>query len=397
MKIVIATPILFEKKSPFNHLFKDIIQGIIDDGNELLRIVATDDFEKKDYMMGIESQDIKYIPIMRKSANHGNIFQRYIKDNITSIKMAYKIYMQDDIDILLEDVCYSSFWAVFIAKKKKIKIVSMVQDIWPDNAVQSGILKQGSILYKYFEFWQRYVYKNSDEIICISDDMKAFISSKGINKEKINVIYNWGYGDKINDIKWEENEFVRKFSLSKDKFYAVYAGNIGRMQNVSLIIRAAEKLDCYKDIKFLIIGEGVKKEEIKKMVYEKKLKNVQFIPLQSDVLATSIYSAASVNLVPLVPNGINTALPSKTGVVLSCGKPVIFAFGESCKFKDNFSENADCVCVSSDDASALKNTILDIFNNNEKREKESVKVFSDIFVRTKNIKKYVDVIRKVSH
>ena len=34
MKIVIATPILYDKTSPFNHLFKDIIGGFLDDGNQ---------------------------------------------------------------------------------------------------------------------------------------------------------------------------------------------------------------------------------------------------------------------------------------------------------------------------------------------------------------------------
>ena len=72
--------------------------------------------------------------------------------------------------------------------------------------------------------------KHADRIICISDDMKDFISSKGVDEKKIEVIYNWGYSDEVVDIAWEDNEFVKKYSLDKTKFYAIYAGNIGKIR-----------------------------------------------------------------------------------------------------------------------------------------------------------------------
>lgn len=118
----------------------------------------------------------------------------------------------------------------------------MLQDVWPDNAAQSHLISEGSLLYKYFEMWQKSVYKNADKLICISDDMKDFIVSKGVNADKIEVIYNWGYSDDVVDIPWEENEFVKKYNLSRDKFYAIYAGNIGKMQNVEIVVNAAKEL-----------------------------------------------------------------------------------------------------------------------------------------------------------
>ena len=85
---------------------------------------------------------------------------------------------------MFEDVCYSSFWTVRAAKSKGMKVVSMLQDVWPDNAVQSGLIKEKSLLYKYFEMWQQVVYKKSDKMICISHDMKEFIKLKGISEKK---------------------------------------------------------------------------------------------------------------------------------------------------------------------------------------------------------------------
>ena len=90
-----------------------------------------------------------------------------------------KILKNIEADILFEDVSYFSIWSVKAAKKKGMRIVSMLQDVWPDNAVQSGLIKDKSLVYKYFESWQRKVYKISDKLICISDDMKAFHQLEG--------------------------------------------------------------------------------------------------------------------------------------------------------------------------------------------------------------------------
>lgn len=394
MKIVIATPILYEASSPFNHLFKDIIEGFLKAGHEIIRIVACEREKENGYKLGIEHDNIKYIPVIRKKSDHGNIIQRYTSDVITAVKMA-KIIKKIQADILFEDVCYSSFWTVRVAKNKGMKIVSMLQDIWPDNAVQSGLIKEKSLLYKYFEMWQQAVYKNSDKMICISDDMKKFIKSKGISEKKINVIYNWGYSNETVDIPWDENLFVKKYNLSHDKFYAIYAGNIGRMQNVELVVRAAEKLESNTNIQFLIIGDGAYKENIEKEVKEKNLSNVKMLPLQDSKLATSIYSAAGVNIIPLVPGGIKTALPSKTGVCLACGRPVVFCFDKQSAFDKICEKYKSGCCVSSTNENELAKAILKYSTKPVKKNYGALYMYEDLFVRTNNIKKYIDILEKI--
>ena len=200
MKVAIATPILFDKTSPFNHLFKDILSGFLDAGYQVERFVAVRNEEEDDYKYGLNG--IVYHKYPRKESGHSNIFSRYLRDTLTNIREARGI-KKCDADVLFEDVSYSSFWPVRTAKKKDMRIVAMLQDVWPDNAVQSGLIKENSLLYRYFEGWQRYVYQKADRIICISDDMKDFIASKGIDEKKIEVIYNWGYSDDTVSIPWE--------------------------------------------------------------------------------------------------------------------------------------------------------------------------------------------------
>lgn len=393
MKIAIITPILYDEKSPFNHLFKDILEGWLNAGHEVVRIVACENITDENYKMGIESDNISYIPVQRKKAKKSNIIVRYLRDTWTNIRMARMLKKLKDIDILFEDVSYSSYWSIREAKKKKLRVISMLQDVWPDNAVASGLISNGGLVYNFFEGWQKKVYKKSDKIVCISDDMKAFIVGKDVPEEKIDVIYNWGYTDETVDIPWSENAFVQKYQLDKNLFYAVYAGNIGRMQNVELIIRAADRLQDEEDIRFLIIGDGVNRENIEKLVGEMKLKNVMFLPMQPSEMATSIYSAASVNIIPLVEGGVNTALPSKTGVVLSCGRPTIFCFGENTRFGKHLQEMRGGFAVSSLDDETLKNLIVALKNEEVGIEQKSIrKMFKTYFCKNKNIEKYKEIL-----
>lgn len=392
MRIVIATPILYSPTSPFNHLFKDIIGGFLDDGNQVVRLVAVENENETEYKYGYEGKNIEYKLYKRKSSDHGNIISRYVRDTLTNIREAIGILKLKNVDVLFEDVSYSSFWAVKAAKMKGIKVVAMLQDVWPDNAVQSHLISEGSFLYKYFEMWQKSVYKNADKLICISDDMKDFIVSKGVDADKIEVIYNWGYSDDVVDIPWEENEFVKKYNLSRDKFYAIYAGNIGKMQNVEIVVNAAKELQDREDIQFLIIGDGARREAIEEMAAG--LKNVTMLPMQPSELATHIYSAAGVNIIPLVAGGTKTAMPSKTGVVLSCGQPVIFTFGSGSRFAKMIEESGAGVSVDADNFEELAQKIVEVYKKRNIDMKKSYLLFKKLFVRKTNSIKYNTIIGK---
>ena len=381
MKIAIATPILFDNTSPFNHLFKDIIGGFLDAGYDIVRFVAVRDEKENEYKYGYEN--IQYVKYKRKESAHGNIISRYIRDTLTNIREARGI-KQTKADVLFEDVSYSSFWAVRAAKKKGMRVVAMLQDVWPDNAVQSGLIKQNSLLYRYFEVWQKYVYKKADRIICISDDMKDFIVSKGIEEEKIEVIYNWGYSDETVNIPWEENQFVKKYDIKKD-FYAVYAGNIGKMQNVELVVRAAKKMP---DTKFLIIGDGARKENIERLA--SSVDNITILPLQPPELAEHIYCMAGVNIIPLVEGGAKTAMPSKTGVVLSCGKPVVFCFGSDTRFAEIVEAMSTGTCVSATNEDELVRAIKDA--QSPQSGVDSYALYKELFLRKRNINRYIKAI-----
>ena len=115
-----------------------------------------------------------------------------------------------------------------------------MQDIFPYNAVYSGSLNRNSIIFKLLASTQRMGYKKSNNIITISEDMKETLVSDGTPADKVHVIYNWSYQDDL----YENLDTIRVSHIIKDGYFnVVYAGNIGTMQNVDILIEAAKHME----------------------------------------------------------------------------------------------------------------------------------------------------------
>jgi glycosyltransferase involved in cell wall biosynthesis len=212
---------------------------------------------------------------------------------------------------------YGGFAKVIVRKRT----IDWIQDLWPENAAEIGVLKRGGATYRLFSALEKHAYRRADALVPISEDIEQRLIGLGADKSKLTVVHNWGYGDDAQDIPWEENEFVKYAGLSKETFYPIYSGNIGAIQNVEIIVEAASLLTHREDIHFFIIGEGVSVDAVKEKA--RGLENVTFYPFLPPDMPYHTYSAASVNLIPLRKGIIYASLPSKTGVLLACGRPVI--------------------------------------------------------------------------
>ena len=229
-------------------------------------------------------------------------------------------------------------------------------------------------------------------MITISEDMKDTLVSDGAESSKIEVVYNWSYQDEL-----YENVDTSTVSHMFDKNYfkVVYAGNIGVMQNVDILIEAAKLIKDDKGVWFHIIGNGVYKEKLKLQAKEYGLSNISFWPMQPPALAPAIYSAADVNVIPLVKDVYRTALPSKTATILACGKPVIFAIGKESKFGKEVMSETRCPVTEPDDPNGLIDAIRAIRNGSIQIHTDSY--FSQNFRATDNSTKYAEIITRGKH
>lgn len=216
--------------------------------------------------------------------------------------------------------------AIAGSKLKKLhnaKYILNVQDLFPQNAIDLGILKN-RLLIKLFEHIEAEAYRNADIIAVHSESNKSFLTTrKGVPQEKIRVLHNWIDVAPFNGIH-RTGKFRKLFGL-EDKFVLLFAGVIGPSQGLDMIIRTAYQLqkDSYSDICFLIIGDGTEKQRLVQMVNDLGLRNVQFGPFVSKDQYPLLVKDADVGLVSLSNKNKTPVVPGKILGYMAASIPVI--------------------------------------------------------------------------
>lgn len=255
---------------------------------------------------------------------------------------------------------------VVVGLAKKVsgkKVIYNLQDIFPDSLVTSGICGENSFLMKIGHAMENFTYRNADHIITITDDMKANIMKKGVPEDKISVVRNWIDTDKVKHISREDNLLFDELKLPRDGFYVVYAGNLGKVQGVDVILKTASLMKNNRDIKFVIFGNGSEEENLKKIVNDKHLDNVLMLPLQPIERASEVYSMADVSIISCTPGTCGSGMPSKTWTSIAAGVPIIASFDMPSEMERTI-EEAECgFCTRAGDENELTEKIIRVFGD----------------------------------
>lgn len=214
---------------------------------------------------------------------------------------------------------FTGFWARAL---RGARVLLNVQDIHPDLSIESGILKNPAAI-AFAKGLEKWVYSVSDRIVVISDGFRQNLLAKGVPQEKMNVIPNWVDTDVLRPLA-KDNPLARRHGLA-DKFVVMYSGTISISSDVALgqVLEAALLLEGYPEIRVVIVGEGLRKEAVRKRAEELGVKNVLFLPFQPYADLPSLLSSADVLLVPLDKKKSQMSVPSKLFNFMAAGRPVL--------------------------------------------------------------------------
>ena len=216
--------------------------------------------------------------------------------------------------------------ALLVCRLRGMRLVALVEDIYPDLGVAVGTLREGGLLARLLDRLNRLVLSRADRIIVIAGCMRERVTAKigPGSEERIDVIHNWADGKKIRPLAaGERNPFAEEQGLG-DRFVVQFSGNFGMVNDFDTPLEAARLLKGRDDIVFLFIGDGVKSGMIKEYVSRHDLTNVRVLPYQPR--ETLIYSLAAghAHLVTLSDGLAGLSVPSKTYGILAAGRPIIF-------------------------------------------------------------------------
>lgn len=290
---------------------------------------------------------------------------------------------------------------VVVGLAKKVsgkKVIYNLQDIFPDSLVTSGICNEESMLMKIGHVMENFTYRNADHIITITDDMKINIMKKGVPEEKISVVRNWIDTNKVKHISRDDNTLFDQLKLQRDKFYVVYAGNLGKVQGVDVILKVASLMKEKKKIQFVIFGNGSEEDNLKKIVNERHLDNVSMYPLQPIERVSEVYSMADVCVISCTPGTGGSGMPSKTWTIMAAGVPIIASFDIPSEMARTIEEVECGFCTRAGDEKELSERIMRVYEDCQLKEslgQKARKYAEENVSKTKAVAKYLESIEKV--
>lgn len=195
-----------------------------------------------------------------------------------------------------------------------------VQDLWPDSVAASGMSATGTLA-RILDPICRFVYKRAALVLGQSEGMAARLVERGVALERADVFFNWADEDAA-----RANGLYDTASLNfEGRFNFVYAGNLGTVQALEVLIEAAHSLaDAAPHIQLTLIGDGAERARLEALVRDRSVRNVQILPGVPPSQIGDVLAAADVLVVHLKDDPLfEITIPSKTQFYLAMGRPVL--------------------------------------------------------------------------
>ena len=314
-----------------------------------------------------EYKSIKIIRVYGTQFPKNFLFCRLI--NLTTYFLSafvggFFVENKPDVVIAQTDPPVSGLLGICFGKLYNAKFIYSCKDLYPEIGIVTGRLTNPflNLLLKEINLLS---FKLAHKVICLGDDMKRKIVKKGISEEKIEIVYDWANLENLYPINKNSNPFVKSHNL-QNSFTVMYSGNIGLTQGLEKIVDVANYFKSNHSIKFLIVGDGANKTNLQKLVKEKELTNIQFLPYQQRNELKYSLGAADIHLITIEKGLGGVMVPSKIYGILACGKPFIAWIDEDSEISV-IAKKYNCgITLSPGDISAMIQTIEGCLSNPQK-------------------------------
>lgn len=223
--------------------------------------------------------------------------------------------------------------ALVIRAIRRVPLKYWVMDVNPDQVIELGKMKPGSLPVKLMLRFQQAVLKRADDVIVLDRFMGDRINKMRDVSEKLHVIPPWAHDDVLEPIPHETNPFRKDYALD-GKFVVMYSGNHGFSTPVTTILDAAVRLKDRDDIVFAFIGGGVGKEDVRRTIATHNPGNILDLPYQPLEKIKYSLSAADLHVVTVGPQVVGVVHPCKVYGAMAVARPILLVAPDPCHASD---------------------------------------------------------------
>ena len=200
------------------------------------------------------------------------------------IKAIKKYYSNVKFDLVMYSTPPITFCNAieYVKRRDNAKTYLLLKDIFPQNAVDIGMMSKSGIkghLYKFFRNKEKKLYGLSDYIGCMSPANVEYVKQNNpeIDNYRVEVCPNCiEVVDK--SINAEERRSIRKkYDIPLEKRVFVYGGNLGKPQGIDFLIECLHSQENSKDNYVLIVGDGTEYGKIEEFVKSSNQNNIRLM------------------------------------------------------------------------------------------------------------------------
>ena len=285
MNVLFLTLLSFESIKERN-IYTDLLREFVKHGHKVFTISPVEKrYHQKTHM--VSEANSKILRLQIGNTQKTNIIEKGISTVMIepTFKRAIKKYFSN---VKFDLVLYSTppitlVGAIeYIKKRDGAKTYLLLKDIFPQNAVDIGMMSTTGIrglLYKHFRKKEKKLYRISDRIGCMSPANVDYVLKHNpeINAKKVEVCPN--SIEVIDKSVGEETRLKirKKYKLPIDKKIFVYGGNLGKPQGIPFLIQCMKACKNIVEAYFVIIGDGTEYKTLKNYVIKSKQNNIRLM------------------------------------------------------------------------------------------------------------------------
>jgi len=271
---------------------------------------------------------------------------------------------QPDIIIVESHPLFNALAGRILARLKRCPFIFTVSDLWPESAIQLGILRNRLLIW-LAERLEWSAYEHASLVWALTAGIQTRLIQRGLPPEHIFLLTNGADTKRFRPMPKSQ----AKTELGWDApFTVVYAGNHGLLYSMTTVLDAAEQLLPYTDIHIIFVGDGARKAEMVAQAQSRHLKNVTFLDPVAHEQMPLILAGADVCLIPLRKmQFLEGTLPLKMYEIMACARPILLGVdGEARRLAEQ--EAGAALYVEPENVEALVSAILHLREHPEEAE-----------------------------
>jgi glycosyltransferase involved in cell wall biosynthesis len=277
---------------------------------------------QREAMDGVEVIRVPLYPSHDQSALRRGL--NYASFALSAAFLGSVLVRKPDVIYVYHPPATVAFPALVLKIVRGARVVYDIQDLWPDTLRATGMVRSAKLL-GFVDWWCRLVYRCVDHIVVLSKGFQAVLIQRGVSAARVSVVLNWAGEEVEPDIPGQVDSLRTMAGLEESDKVVLYAGNIGRAQNlIALLPALVDPAVGQTGLKLLLMGDGVERAEIEAEVRRLQLENVVLLPPVPRAVVRRLVTQADALLVHLRSDPLfSITVPSKVQSYLYAGVPII--------------------------------------------------------------------------